>query len=35
VAAAIDELAARYADGTLRDDPSFHNVSWMKQHNLS
>jgi len=35
VAAAIDELAALYAAGALRDDPSFHNVSWMKQHNLS
>ena len=35
VAAAIDELASLYAAGTLRDEPSFHNVSWMKQHNLS
>ena len=35
VAAAIDELAALFAAGALRDDPSFHNVSWMKQHNLS
>jgi nucleoside-diphosphate-sugar epimerase len=32
---AIDELAAQFAAGTLRDDPSFHNVSWMKQHSLS
>jgi len=32
---AIDELAARFEAGTLRDDPSFHNVSWMKQHSLS
>jgi nucleoside-diphosphate-sugar epimerase len=32
---AIDELAAQFAKGRLRDDPSFHNVSWMKQHSLS
>ena len=32
---AIDELAAQFAAGRLRDDPSFHNVSWMKQHSLS
>jgi nucleoside-diphosphate-sugar epimerase len=32
---AIDELAAQFEAGTLRDDPSFHNVSWMKQHSLS
>jgi nucleoside-diphosphate-sugar epimerase len=35
VDAAIDELATQFAAGTLHDDPSFHNVSWMKQHNLS
>lgn len=32
---AIDELSAQFAAGRLRDDPSFHNVSWMKQHSLS
>ena len=26
---------ALYAAGRLRDDPASHNVSWMKQHNLS
>jgi nucleoside-diphosphate-sugar epimerase len=35
VAAAIDELAAAHASGQLRDEPWTHNVSWMKQHNLS
>jgi nucleoside-diphosphate-sugar epimerase len=35
VAAAVDELAALYATGQLRDEPWSHNVSWMKQHNLS
>jgi nucleoside-diphosphate-sugar epimerase len=35
VAAAVDELAALYAAGQLRDEPWSHNVSWMKQHNLS
>jgi nucleoside-diphosphate-sugar epimerase len=35
VSTAIDELAALYAAGRLRDDPASHNVSWMKQHNLS
>jgi nucleoside-diphosphate-sugar epimerase len=34
VAIAIDEIVAAYRDGSLRDDPSSHNVTWMKQHNL-
>jgi nucleoside-diphosphate-sugar epimerase len=35
VATAVDELAAAYAAGLLRDEPWTHNVSWMKQHNFS
>jgi nucleoside-diphosphate-sugar epimerase len=35
VATAVDELAAGYASGQLRDEPWTHNVSWMKQHNFS
>jgi nucleoside-diphosphate-sugar epimerase len=35
VSAAVEELATLYAAGQLRDDPASHNVSWMKQHNLS
>jgi nucleoside-diphosphate-sugar epimerase len=35
VATAVEELAALHAAGLLRDDPASHNVSWMKQHNLS
>jgi nucleoside-diphosphate-sugar epimerase len=35
VATAVEELAALYAAGRLRDEPASHNVSWMKQHNLS
>jgi nucleoside-diphosphate-sugar epimerase len=35
VAAAVDELASLYAGGRLRDEPSSHNVHWMKQHNLA
>ena len=35
VATAVEELAALYAAGQLHDDPSAHNVSWMKQHHLS
>ena len=35
VATAVDELAALYEAGQLRDDPSAHNVSWMKLHNLA
>ena len=34
VSTAVEELAVLYAAGRLRDDPSSHNVSWMKQHNL-
>jgi nucleoside-diphosphate-sugar epimerase len=34
VATAIDEMAAAYRAGALRDAPSAHNVTWMKQHNL-
>jgi len=35
VAAAVDELAALHAAGQLRAEPWTHNVSWLKQHNLS
>lgn len=35
VSTAVEELTAMYAAGRLRDDPSSHNVSWMKQRNLS
>jgi nucleoside-diphosphate-sugar epimerase len=35
VSTAIEELAALYSTGRLRDDPMSHNVSWMKQRNLS
>jgi nucleoside-diphosphate-sugar epimerase len=35
VATAVNELAAAYAAGQLRDEPWTHNVSWMKQHNFS
>ena len=34
VSTAVEELAVLYEAGRLRDDPSSHNVSWMKQHNL-
>jgi nucleoside-diphosphate-sugar epimerase len=34
VAVAVEELAAAYRDGRLRDDPAWHNVHWMKTHNL-
>ena len=34
VAIAIEEIVAAYRDGSLRDDPDSHNVTWMKQHNL-
>jgi len=34
VAVAVEELTALYAAGQLKDDPSAHNVTWMKQHNL-
>jgi len=32
---AIEELAALYAAGRLRDDPSSHNVSWMRERQLA
>jgi nucleoside-diphosphate-sugar epimerase len=35
VATAVEELAALYSAGQLRDDPASHNVRWMKQHNFS
>jgi nucleoside-diphosphate-sugar epimerase len=34
VATAIAELATAYHAGQLKDDPSAHNVAWMKQRNL-
>jgi nucleoside-diphosphate-sugar epimerase len=34
VATAIDEMAAAFRAGELRDHPAAHNVTWMKQHNL-
>jgi nucleoside-diphosphate-sugar epimerase len=34
VGIAIDEMAAAFHAGRLRDDPAAHNVSWMKAHNL-
>jgi nucleoside-diphosphate-sugar epimerase len=34
VAAAVAELAGAYHDGRLRDEPVWHNVNWMKTHNL-
>jgi len=34
VAVAIDELVAAFRAGTLKDDPTSHNVTWMKQHHL-
>lgn len=35
IATAIEELAALYAAGRLRDDPSSHNVSWMRERQLA
>jgi nucleoside-diphosphate-sugar epimerase len=35
VSIAVDELATLHAAGLLRDDPASHNVSWMKQRQLS
>jgi nucleoside-diphosphate-sugar epimerase len=35
IATAVDELAALYAAGRLRDDPSSHNVSWMRERRLA
>jgi nucleoside-diphosphate-sugar epimerase len=34
VATAIRELAAAYHEGRLRDEPNWHNVTWMKEQNL-
>jgi nucleoside-diphosphate-sugar epimerase len=34
VATAIRELAAAYHEGRLKDEPSWHNVTWMKERNL-
>jgi nucleoside-diphosphate-sugar epimerase len=34
VATAVDELAAAYRLGRLHDDPRWHTVQWMKEHNL-
>jgi nucleoside-diphosphate-sugar epimerase len=34
VAVAIEEIAAAFAAGRLKDEPSAHNVTWMKQHNF-
>jgi len=34
VAIAVDEMVAAFRSGALKDDPTSHNVTWMKQHNL-
>ena len=34
VTIAVDELVAAFRAGTLKDDPTAHNVTWMKQHHL-
>jgi nucleoside-diphosphate-sugar epimerase len=34
VAAAIAELAGAYNEGRLTDQPAWHTVRWMKEHNL-
>ena len=34
VAAAIQEIAAAYREGRLKDDDIWYNVKWMKQHRL-
>ena len=34
VAAAIGEIVTAYRDGRLTDAPIWHNVNWMKEHNL-
>jgi len=34
VATAVGELAAAYRAGALADDPRWHTVKWMKEHNL-
>jgi nucleoside-diphosphate-sugar epimerase len=35
VAVAIEELVTAYRDGRLKDDPSWYNVTWMKQRHLA
>jgi nucleoside-diphosphate-sugar epimerase len=35
VSTAIEELAVLHAAGRLRDDPSSHNVSWMRERQLA
>jgi len=34
VAVAIEEMVAAFRSGALKDDPTSHNVTWMKEHNL-
>jgi nucleoside-diphosphate-sugar epimerase len=34
VATAVGELAEAYRTGALSDDPRWHTVKWMKEHNL-
>ena len=34
VATAVGELAAACREGRLKDEPNWHNVTWMKEHNL-
>jgi nucleoside-diphosphate-sugar epimerase len=34
VAIAVDEMVAAFRSGALKDDPTSHNVTWMKEHNL-
>jgi nucleoside-diphosphate-sugar epimerase len=34
VATAVGELAEAYRSGSLSDDPRWHTVKWMKEHNL-
>jgi hypothetical protein len=34
VATAVADLAEAYRAGQLTDDPRWHTVAWMKEHNL-
>jgi nucleoside-diphosphate-sugar epimerase len=34
VAIAVEEIAAAFRDGRLKDEPVAHNVTWMKHHDL-
>ena len=34
VGSAIEELAAAYREGRLKDQPNWYTVNWMKEHNL-